>query len=221
MPAFIDLSGKKFNKLTILSLNPDRSSKKRKFWNCVCDCGNKKICDGENVKSGKTKSCGCMISESLIKGWANRKQFTKEEKPFRHVWKLMLRRCYNPKDNVYHHYGGRGITVCERWHDYWNFKLDMYPRPDKMTLERIDNKKGYSPENCCWASRSQQCNNRRTNNYQTINDKVKTISEWCEEYNVAKGAVYQRLRRGWNIEDALTKPVRIFRSKQPKCSQTE
>jgi hypothetical protein len=213
MPAFIDLSGKKFNKLTIVSLNKDRSSKKRKLWNCVCDCGNKKVCDGENVKSGKIKSCGCILGESLIKGWDRRRQFTKEEKPFRHIWKLMMRRCYNSADHVYRHYGARGIKVCEQWHDYWQFKEDMWPRPQGLTLERIDNDGDYCPENCKWATVLEQGNNRRTSRKITMNGETKTIPDWCRDYGVSKvSTVRQRLDRGWNLQDALTKPIREFRN---------
>jgi hypothetical protein len=209
MPAFIDLSGKKFNKLTILSLNKDKSSKKRKFWNCVCDCGNKKICDGENVKSGKTKSCGCILSESLIKGWNRRRQFTKEEKPLRQIWKLMIRRCYNPADPTHRHYGARGIKVCERWHNYWQFKEDMWPRPEGLTLERIDNDGDYCPENCKWATVLEQVNNRRTSKKITMNGETKTVPDWCRDYGVSNvGAIRQRLGRGWSLQDALTKPIR-------------
>ena len=216
MPAFIDLSGRKFGALTVQSLNTERSTAKRKIWDCVCDCGKRKTCYGENLRQGRTKSCGCILSEASIQSRAKRRQFTKEEKPFRHIWRLMMRRCHNPNDGIYHHYGERGITVCERWHDYWNFKLDMYPRPEGMTLERIDNNQGYSPENCCWASREKQCNNRRTNNYQAINGVTKTVAEWCKDYGIGVGAVYQRLGRGWNIQEALTKPVRIFSKSNQK-----
>lgn len=212
MSNFVDLVGRQFGRLTVISLNQNRSCNKRKFWNCTCICGAEKVVDGENLKGRKTSSCGCLAREIHSIIHAKRRKFSPEEKAFRHIWRLMIRRCHNHRDKVYHLYGGRGIKVCERWHDYASFKADMFPRPSNMTLERIDNNDGYYPGNCRWASYAEQCNNRRSNNYQTINGITKTVSEWCNQYKISASVVYQRLRRGWDIESALTKPVRAFRS---------
>jgi len=208
MPPLVDLTGKVFGRLTVVDLNTDRSTSKRKFWNCICDCGRPKIAGGDNLKNGKTSSCGCLFKEIHPITQAKRRKFAPEEKAFRHIWRLMIRRCHNPRDNMYHHYGARDIKVCERWHDYYNFKSDMFPRPDGMTLERINNEEGYCPENCRWASQLDQCNNRRNSNRQTINGTTKTVSEWCRHYGISSSAVYQRLGRGWDIKSALTKPIR-------------
>lgn len=125
----------------------------------------------------------------------------------------MMRRCYNSADHVYRHYGARGIKVCEQWHDYWQFKEDMWPRPQGLTLERIDNDGDYCPENCKWATVLEQGNNRRTSRKITMNGETKTIPDWCRDYGVSKvSTVRQRLDRGWNLQDALTKPIREFRN---------
>lgn len=125
----------------------------------------------------------------------------------------MMRRCYNPADHTYRYYGARGIQVCERWHDYWQFKQDMWPRPHGLTLERIDNDGYYCPENCKWATVLEQVNNRRTSRKITMNGETKTIPDWCRDYGVPKvSAVRQRLDRGWSLQDALTKPIREFRN---------
>lgn len=122
------------------------------------------------------------------------------------TWNNMLTRCNNPIHNRYHRYGGRGITVCERWVSFKMFYEDMGPKPEGMTLERIDNEKGYSKENCRWATTAEQSNNKSTCVYFTHNGKTQTKKMWCDELGIRYATVMGRQRIGWSLEKALFTP---------------
>lgn len=125
------------------------------------------------------------------------------------AWQMMRLRCTEPTNAAYPDYGGRGIRVCERWQNSpENFVADMGPKPSpKHELDRIDNNAGYSPENCRWATRKQNCRNRRTNAHLTVNGETRTLAEWCEVYGVRGDTVMWRIKRlGWSPEAALTTP---------------
>ncbi len=120
----------------------------------------------------------------------------------------MMQRCSNPKHPSYKDYGARGVTVHDRYRDFELFLKDLGPRPaDNLTLERRDNSKGYEPGNVYWASRKIQQRNRRTNRLLTFEGKTKTLVEWCEEKGIEYGTLQSRLRYGWSVKDALTKPM--------------
>jgi len=120
----------------------------------------------------------------------------------------MIQRCLNPKDKSYSLYGGRGILVCERWLDLKNFYADMGDAPANLSLDRIDNEQGYSPDNCRWASQKQQCRNTRRNHCLTLNGTRKTVIEWAEELGVNAKTLYTRKERGWTDERTLTQPIK-------------
>jgi len=127
-----------------------------------------------------------------------------------YIHKTMLARCYNPKAKGYERYGGRGITVCEQWRKdrvsffSWALKNGY---DENLTLDRIDNSKGYYPENCRWLSMKQQANNRRSNHIITINGEKHTISEWAEIKGIKKNTICSRLRDGWPEEKAILTPT--------------
>jgi len=115
----------------------------------------------------------------------------------------MIQRATNPNHNRSADYAGRGVTVCDDWKVFENFLRDMGERPEGMSLDRIDNSKGYSPENCRWATPKEQLNNTRRNRFLTLNGETKTVAQWAEEAGINAGTIYSRLGRGWSGADLL------------------
>ena len=127
------------------------------------------------------------------------------------IWLRMRQRCNSPSDHAYSDYGGRGISVCCEWDaDYGAFKEWALANgySEKLTLDREDNDGDYCPENCRWATRKQQANNRRTNHLLTFGGKTLTLSEWGDVTGINNLTILRRIRHGWSVEDALTTPVR-------------
>lgn len=123
------------------------------------------------------------------------------------TWGFMIQRCNNQRHKDYHSYGGRGISVCERWKTFENFYADMGLRPNGLTLDRINNDGNYEPGNCRWATPMQQQNNMRRNHTLSLHGETKTLSQWERSTGIKKGTILARLKYGWTAEDALTKPV--------------
>lgn len=153
----LDLTGKRFGRLVVTSFSETRlyGGHKRRFWNCVCDCGSSIEVLGLSLPSGNTKSCGCFKDDKQLKhGMSNSPEYR--------IWAGMWQRCSNPDNDRYVDYGGRGITVCDRWQSFDLFYLDMGHRPSsEYSIDRIDNERGYAPSNCKWSTRSEQQNNKR------------------------------------------------------------
>lgn len=123
------------------------------------------------------------------------------------IWDAMIQRCTNPKATHFQHYGGRGIVICERWRIFKNFYEDMGAKPDpKMEIDRIDNNRPYSPENCRWATRSEQMSNRRNNHLITHNGRTQTLTQWSKETGLRYNTIIRRIESGWTVEQALTRP---------------
>ena len=196
MPTLKDLSGCRFGRLTVIKRDIDYISprgQKNTKWICQCDCGNVVSVIGQGLKSSKTRSCGC-----LEKDHPNHRTHGETTTRLHREWALMKRRCGNPNSKEYEHYGGRGITVCDEWcasyESFRNWALS-HGYTDELTIDRIDNTKGYSPENCRWATRIEQANNKTTNVFYEYNGKSQTIAEWAREYNLTYPTLYIRLRR--------------------------
>jgi len=147
-----DLTGNSFGKLTVISRN-GTSLHGAILWNCLCDCGTECVANGDSIKKGNTKSCGCL--KYTLNG-----ESTRDGSLYK-SWRAMMRRCYEENHQAFHRYGARGIFVCERWHDYSNFAADLGVRPEGLELDRKDNDGPYSPENCKWSTKSEQAYNRK------------------------------------------------------------
>jgi len=202
MGKFIDITGKRFGRL--IALNRSETIKKIVYFNCVCDCGNKKKIPSHTLRNGESMSCGCYNLElygkrNLIHNDTN--------SPEHRVWCKMKNRCDNKNNDAYKYYGGRGITYCERWKVYKNFLNDMGRKPTALhTLDRIEVNGNYCKENCRWATRYEQSVNRRNNIFYTYNGETKTVSQWFGLSDLSKSAFGYRLKKGWNIDKALNTP---------------
>ena len=189
-------AGQKFNKLTAIKF--DYKDKHRNcYWLFRCDCGKEKVICINNVKTGHTKSCGC-----LYKG-INTKHGMTKTRTFK-SWHSMKNRCLNKKATGYNYWGGRGITIHPRWITFENFYEDMGEMPEGKSLDRIDNNGNYTPKNCKWSNSKEQNNNTRRNHFLTYKNKTLTVSQWAEELGIKRDSIYLRLSRGWSIEKALT-----------------
>ena len=124
------------------------------------------------------------------------------------AWRMMFQRCENPNHKSYMQYGGRGIVVVKRWHEFSNFFADMGVKPEGTTLGRIDNNKGYMPSNCEWQTPKEQCNNRSNNTRLCFHGITKTLQEWADTLEIPRDVVGHRLKSGWSVEDALGKPMK-------------
>lgn len=206
-PKFKDLTGQIFGKLKVIDC-AGRNHRKQALWNCLCECGKKVVVHGNHLRSNRTKSCGCLRSE--VSAIVNSTHgFTRVGKvhPLHAVWVAMKQRCTNQNNHAYHNYGGRGITVCERWmNSFEDFYLDMGECPPNMTLERINNDGSYSPENCIWETRSEQAKNRRSAIASMIefDGKKWHLCDLANQYNHNPGVLHHRIYSAkWPIEKAV------------------
>lgn len=220
MPKFISLVGQVFGRLQIIE-RVKMPHKKHVYWRCSCECGNETIARGDSLKVGRIVSCGCYNKEKGYKhGACVQNKKTKTYK----IWSGMIDRCYNKNHKYYKDYGGRGIWVYERWRgSYQNFLDDMGDVPEGKTLERVNNNSGYNPDNCKWASRKEQLNNRRNNIVLLYNGQSRTKAQWEDVLNFPKGLLTKRINElGWDICKALTTKVGSsdFRSKRKNASSS-
>lgn len=201
MGAFIDLTGQRFGRLTVRHQSPAKGQAR---WVCRCDCGTEKIVPSERLRHGETRSCGCLHREVTKR---NLTTHGLSKTPTYRIWAGMKKRCYKETFKDYKNYGGRGISVCAEWIDsFENFLRDMGERPAGMSIERKDTNGNYEPGNCIWADVVTQNRNRRSTRYVEVNGRRMCLTEACNLYGRRVQLVHKRLKSGWDLMDALTKP---------------
>ena len=203
MPKKIDMTGKSFGRFVVLNEMRGKGAVKV-MWLCLCSCGAKKLVDGSALRSGHTQSCGCQKIEKATKRLTTHGM--SKTSPLYATWVTMKSRCLDPKSKGYKFYGERGITICDRWKNSFSaFVEDMGNRPGGYSIERMNNDGPYSPDNCRWATRFEQANNKCNNRKITFRGTTKTVSEWSDKTGIKRNTLYTRLYvRGWSIEKSLT-----------------
>lgn len=157
-------------------------------WECLCECGAKHVVKNRDLRN--TRSCGCLRADLGKENKTHGMALT----PTYQAWHAMKQRCLNPKHRAWKNYGGRGITVCDRWaNSFENFYADMGDKPKNHSLERKDNNKGYLPENCCWATSKMQASNRRTNRRFQIGSEMLTLAEMSQKSGLSPQALSWRM----------------------------
>jgi hypothetical protein len=195
----IDLTGQRFGKLVVVEY-AGRNERRESLWRCACDCGNESIVRGDVLRRGTTESCGC--GKGLKHGH--------HKKPWYSSYKAMMERCYLKSCGNYERYGGKGVTVCEEWHDINKFAewAESSGYAPGLTIDRIDSSKGYSPNNCRWATKKQQSNNRKNTIFYTYKGETKALTDWASIFGINRYTLYDRIeKRGWSVEKALETPA--------------
>jgi len=184
----IDLTGRRFGRWTVLAIHPERYRHCRGTftrWICRCDCGIERVVLGGSLRSGRSKSCGrCIHHHRITHGHCRFGRATR----IYEVWHSMMQRCCNPNHRAYASYGGRGIRVCERWHSFVSFLVDMGEPPPGLSLDRRNNDGNYEPGNCRWATHSEQMRNRRPPKRKPRRAKLADIQSYTNALTRAKSA---------------------------------
>lgn len=199
MPKLIDISGERFERLLVI----ERADvpKLKPHWLCECDCGRRVVVNGSDLKLHKHRSCGCLHAEWVA---SNMTRHGLSKHRIYGIWQGMLRRCEVPSFKKFENYGGRGIKVCERWRKFTAFAEDMGLPPTKShTLDRINNDGNYEPENCRWATDTEQRNNRRDTFSLTFDGQTMSITQWADRLNTRPGSIKWRLQKGYSVDEVL------------------
>lgn len=210
MPNKINVpAGTVFNKLQIISESETKNG--HRFFLCKCACGNKTVVEFAKLRNGHTKSCGCLRNRKGKDAAAYKHGHSQGGKrsDLYNIWKNMMDRCYRETHKFFYNYGGRGIEVCSRWHDFKNFVKDMSPRPAGKSLDRINNDGHYSPKNCKWSTQKEQMRNTRINRMITHNGKTQCLVDWAEEVGIDHRIIRNRMKSGYPFIDAI-KPKQEF-----------
>lgn len=195
-----DICGQRFGRLTVIARNgSDKNG--NASWFCRCDCGTEKSILGQSLRCGAVVSCGCYgkeVNSLRLFKHGSRNHYSYQS------WYGMIQRCTNKNNKKWPRYGGRGITVCERWRKFENFLADMGERPEGTSIDRIDNDGNYEPGNCRWATQKQQGNNRGNNIRVIVSGKEVTASEASRMMGADRATVARRIRSGWSVEDSVS-----------------
>lgn len=205
------LIGKNYGRLTVIDFS-HKNNNSIIYWVCNCTCGGKTTVDTASLNRGTSQSCGCLRQErALLKN--SRHNLSKTS--IHNVWNGIIQRCTNVNDKYYKRYGGRGIVVCDSWLTFENFYRDMGDKPKGMSIDRIDNNKGYSNDNCKWSTPKEQCNNRRSNLNITYQGKTQTLTQWANELGINKGTLRDRIVvLKWTMERAFNPKDMRFKNEK-------
>lgn len=205
---FIDRTGQRFGRLTVIRLGEKIKGSKLSQWVCRCDCGIEKTVQGGHLQQGHTLSCGCYARQRTSEARKTHGESRHGHSPEYTVWLSMKARCLYKSMDSYYLYGGRGITVCKRWmNSFENFLADMGRRPSmEHSIERLDGNKNYEPGNCKWATRIEQANNKRNNRKITFDGVTMNLFQWARKVGLSPVRLHARLKT-WSVERALTEPL--------------
>lgn len=204
-----DLTSQRFGRWTALEIS-GRNRHNQILWLCLCDCGNLSKIPSGTLSSGRSKSCGCLHKEIVSVKQTTHGLYSH---PLYRTWNSMVHRCCSPTDKDYLSYGGRGISVFDRWTDnpleFINYASSL-PNcgTEGYTLDRIDNNGNYEPGNIKFSTSLEQGNNKRSCQYFTYLNKTQCLSAWSREFGITRYVLSRRIKKGWSIEKALTTPVR-------------
>jgi hypothetical protein len=207
MKIVYDLTGQRFGQLAVLEFvgTKGTGTARKRLWRCLCDCGQETTASTGSLRQGKTRSCGCgaLGNHRLHGDTAGKRRSTEHV-----IWSSMLKRCETPTCRAWKNYGGRGIKVCARWHDFAAFLADVGRRPSKAhSLDRVDNDGHYEPGNVRWATRSEQGYNTRVTRWLEAGGKRLTLDRWSKRIGVPAKTIRSRLYQGWPVEAAVTVPL--------------
>jgi len=209
MSKFIDLTGQKFGRLTIVERIENAKDGHAK-WLCQCKCNNNTVVYSTNLIRGLTRSCGCLNKELTIKrNYKHGHSYKNKISNTYIIWQGIIQRCNDSNHGAYKNYGGRGIKVCDRWQQpkgqgFINFLKEMGKNPGGLSIDRINNNGDYCKENCRWSTIKEQIRNRRNTIWITIDGITKCLAEWCEIYHIDYKKVWGRIYQyGWTPEEAL------------------
>lgn len=219
-PNFKDITGEKFGRLTAIE-RVGKNKYNYALWKCKCDCGNEVVVSGRSLRSGNTKSCGCLNLDTSTKSIVNFN--TKHGESNSRLWRIwagMLSRCESPsnKNNIYQK---NGIKVCADWHSYEQFRdwANSNGYADNLTIDRIDSNKGYYPENCRWANWGLQGENKKSSKLFTVNGETHCLSYWARSIGLKKDAIASAVRgksseEAQSIVEAYIKRGRGYRTRR-------
>jgi hypothetical protein len=206
-----DLTGQKYNRLTITSFSHIKD--RNYYWNCKCACGNESVVNANALKRGTTKSCGCWHKEL---GPVRRFTHGQTDTRLYQIHENIKQRCTNPKNDSFKYYGERGIKICEEWLQFETFyewaQINGYE--ESLTIDRIDNNGDYSPDNCRWVTQKEQVRNTCRNILLTLGDKTQCTMDWSIELNINYETLRARKNNGWSDEKTLTTPVQKYQRTQ-------
>lgn len=202
-----DMIGKSFGKLTVVSC-VGKNKHRQLMYECLCECGNKSVVVGNDLRSGHTTNCGCVRKQKLVeRNYKHGGRYTR----LYSIWRSMLNRCNNPKNINYKYYGGKGITVCDEWvRDFSVFQEWALSNGyvEGLTIDRINNNESYCPSNCHFITMFDQSRNKSTTHNITINGVQHCLTDWANIMGISEGTICTRIRRGWSEEVAVTTPVK-------------